>query len=82
MYIEGSQVIISKKYCIHFLALANSAGPDEMLHYATFHLALHCLPKYQFMGFWYTKGSCADSESFVRGGSTLTMFFFLVDEGR
>ena len=26
--------------------LANSADLDEMLHYAAFHLGLHCLPKY------------------------------------
>ena len=25
---------------------------------------------------------CADQESFVNGGSTLTFFFFLVDEGK
>ena len=24
--------------------------PDEMLHYAAFHLGHHCLPKYQFVG--------------------------------
>ena len=38
------------------LALANSVDPDEMLHNAAFHLGLHCLPKYQFRGFLYTKG--------------------------
>ena len=27
-----------------------------MPHYAAFHLGLHCLPKYPFRGFWYTKG--------------------------
>ena len=27
---------------------ANSADPDEMQHYAAFHLGLHCLPKYLF----------------------------------
>ena len=60
-YIEGSHVIISKKYCIHFsedrfFVLANSADPDEMLHFVSFNLGLHCLPKYPFRGFWYTKG--------------------------
>ena len=30
--------------------LVNSADPDEMQLYATFHLSLHCLPKYLFMG--------------------------------
>ena len=36
--------------------LANSADPDEMQHYAAFYLGLHCLQKYQFRGFQYTKG--------------------------
>ena len=26
--------------------IANSADPDEMPHYAAFHLGLHCLLKY------------------------------------
>ena len=30
--------------------LANSAAPDEMTPYASFHLGLHCLPKYLFAG--------------------------------
>ena len=60
MYIEGRQIIVSKN--IVFLSLkidfvlANSADPDEMLHYAAFHLGLHCLPKYPFRGFWSSKG--------------------------
>ena len=50
IYIEGSQVIISKN--IVFLSLridfvlANSADPDEMPHYVAFHQGLHCLSKY------------------------------------
>ena len=28
--------------------LANSVDPDEMLHYAAFHLDLHCLSQYAF----------------------------------
>ena len=28
--------------------LAKSIDSDEMLHHATFHLDLHCLPKYTF----------------------------------
>ena len=32
------------------LILANSADPDEMQHYAAFHLGLRCLPKYPFRG--------------------------------
>ena len=35
--------------------LANSADPDEMPHYAAFHLGLHCLPKYPFEDFQPTK---------------------------
>ena len=44
-----------KKYIL-FLSLkidfilANSADTDEMPHHAAFHLGLHCLPKYPFMG--------------------------------
>ena len=38
------------------LILANSGDPDEMQHYAAFHLSLHCLPKYLFGGFQYTNG--------------------------
>ena len=52
VYIEGLQVIISKKNCIYFskmrLILANSHDPDEMTHHAAFHLGLHCLLKYAF----------------------------------
>ena len=29
--------------------LANSADPDEMLHYAALHLDIHCLTKYLFI---------------------------------
>ena len=36
--------------------LAKSVDPDEMPHYAAFHLGLHCLPKYAFRSHWYTKG--------------------------
>ena len=47
--------MISKKYVVFFLKIdfvvANSADPDEMPHYAAFHLGLHCLPKYLFRGF-------------------------------
>ena len=34
---------------------ANSADPDEMLHYAAFHLGPHCLPKYLLRGFQYKR---------------------------
>ena len=38
------------------IVLANSADPDEMPHYAAFHLGLLCLPKYPFLGFLVFKG--------------------------
>ena len=41
---------------VDFLILASSGNPDEMQHYSTFHLSLHCLPKYLFRDFQYTKG--------------------------
>ena len=49
VYFKGSQeeflnydVFMSLKVV---LILANSTDPDEMQHYAAFHLGLHCLPK-------------------------------------
>ena len=41
---------------IFFFILTNSVDPDEMPHYAAFHLGLHCMPKYPFRGFLYTNG--------------------------
>ena len=35
--------------------LANSTDPDEMPHYAAFHLGHHCLPKYPFWGYWSSR---------------------------
>ena len=50
VYIEGLQVILFKNIIFISLkidfVLANSAEPDEMPHYAAFHLGLYCLPKY------------------------------------
>ena len=37
------------------LNLANIEDPDEMQHYAAFHLGLHCFPKYPYSIFQYTK---------------------------
>ena len=59
VYIKESQVIISKYNCIYFSEycfIANSVDPDEMLHYAAFHLGLRCLPMNTFGSHWYTKG--------------------------
>ena len=39
--------------CFH---LASNADPDEMLHFAAFHLGLHCLPKYLFISSQNEKG--------------------------
>ena len=53
IYLKGSQVAKFPNSGI-FLSLkivltsAKSADPDEMQHYAVFHLSLHCLPKYTF----------------------------------
>ena len=34
-----------------FFTFTNSEDPDEMQHYAAFHLGLHCLQKFLFRGF-------------------------------
>ena len=49
----GGDVCLSMKVVS---ILANSADPDERQHNAAFHLSPHCLPKYPFRGFQYTKG--------------------------
>ena len=38
------------------LIFAKSADPDEMPRTAAFHLGLHCLPKYAFLGIDYEQG--------------------------
>ena len=53
---EGSQVLNLLNYDALLsmkvvLIIANREDPDEMQHYAAFHLGLHCLPKYPFRGF-------------------------------
>ena len=36
-------------FCLKiFLNFTNSVDPDEMQHFAAFHLGLHCLQKYSF----------------------------------
>ena len=46
--------VIKSFRCIVFFCLKilftfkNSVDPDEMQHYAAFHLGLHCLQKYRF----------------------------------
>ena len=63
LYFSGSQVkvVTGNNYYVFLslnvvLILANSADPDEMQHYAAFHLGLHGLPNYLFSGFQFTKG--------------------------
>ena len=52
--IKDTQVIIFKNiviFCLKiFFIFANSVEPDEMQHFAAFHLGLHCLQKYSFRG--------------------------------
>ena len=36
------------------VTLTKSVDPDEMQHYAAFHLGLHCLQKYSFRSFQNT----------------------------
>ena len=59
-YIYGHRLSFFNYFIVLFLRtffyLENSVDPDEMPHYAAFHLGLHCLSKYPFRGFKYTKG--------------------------
>ena len=54
-----TQVIILNNvifFCLEIVfTFTNSVNPDEMQHYAAFHLVLHCLQKYSFRGFPNTK---------------------------
>ena len=57
LYSEGSQANISNFNIDTTLKIvANSADPDEMLHYAAFHLGQQCLPKYLFASVQNEKG--------------------------
>ena len=40
---------------VSLFTFTDSADPDEMQHYAAFHLGLHCLQKYSFRGSPNTK---------------------------
>ena len=43
-------------FCLKiFFTFTRSVDPDEMQHYAAFHLGLRCLQKYSFRGFPNTK---------------------------
>ena len=54
--IDGATSYDFKKILKIGFDLSNSADPDELPHYATFHLDLRCLPKYPFRGFHVNKG--------------------------
>ena len=61
---RGHRLLIINKNVFHSLknnfVLANSADPDEMLHYSTFYLGLHSLPKYLLrVIIFYSAPSCA-----------------------
>ena len=53
LYFSKNTVFLSLKI---IFVLTNSVDPDEMWHYAAFHLGLQCLPKYLFSGFPPSKG--------------------------
>ena len=55
VHVKGARIVFFYCYLKVVVNLANSADPDEMQHYAAFHLGHHCLPKYRFKGFQYTK---------------------------
>ena len=52
-YFKGSHIEVFKLWCFSpqkvVLIVANGADPDEMQHYAAFHLCLHCLSDYPFV---------------------------------
>ena len=53
MNVQNYDVCLSLK---SVLVITNSVETDEMQHYVAFHMGLHCLPKYLFRGFQYSKG--------------------------
>ena len=80
MYISrGDRLKFSKNivfFCLNiYFTFTNSVEPDELQHYAAFHLGLHCLQKYSFRGFPYTKGYADGKENI--DNFTLTNFAYL-----
>ena len=53
---RGVRLYLKKECCIFVFTFTNSVDPDEMQHYAAFHLGNHCLQKYLFRSFPNTKG--------------------------
>ena len=61
---RGVRLNLKKKNVVFFFlkiffTFTNSVDPDEMQHFAAFHLGLHCVQKYSFRGFPNTKGNKA-----------------------
>ena len=49
--VSGYYFQIIYLFCLKtFFTFTSSVGPDEMQHYAAFHLGLHCLQIYSFRG--------------------------------
>ena len=71
--VDPDQMQLQVKFSFNFdflslkivLASANNVDPDQMLHYVIFHLGIHCLPKYQSMGFPVTKGLITNHQLLV-----------------
>ena len=58
LLLEGGHIIVKNIvfFCLKiFFSFTNSVDPDEMQHYAAFHLGLYCLQKYLLRGFPNTK---------------------------
>ena len=60
LFLKGNRLqslnnIVSLLLKIRFV-VANIVDPDEMLHYAAFHLGLHCLLMYIFRSLQYAQG--------------------------
>ena len=53
-YKKRKYCILLSEYCFTFKI---SVDPDEMQHNAAFHLGLHCLQKYSFLGGVYPNTS-------------------------
>ena len=51
LYLKEFFILLSED----IFTFTNSVDPDEIQHYAAFHLGLHCLQKNLFRGFPITK---------------------------
>ena len=62
--VSGCDFLKNVFFCLKFFfTLKNSVDPDEMPHYAAFHLGLYCLLKYPLWGFTYMQKVKANSEN-------------------